>query len=126
MANYVLVPLHLKFDPVSVGAGSMELALVVNPAGTATGSAVGTISEGTEHPPTFEAKVSGAIHAAGYGNIVKVGGVSGQALVSVPPPAIGSYLASFSASFGLDASGTGNGTFSVGSHTYECKVSTVS
>lgn len=127
MANVGLYLLNLSFDPIQVGAGSMTLALAVNAVtGTASGKATGTILAGTAHPPSFEAKVSGAVHATGFGQTVKVGGVSGEAIVSLPPPQIGSYLAHFSVSFALDANGTGKGTFSVGDHTYECDVNVLS
>jgi hypothetical protein len=62
------------------------------------------------------------MHSTGFGDIVKVGAVSGEAAVSVPPPEIGTFLASFSASFSLDSNWSGQGQFSVGSHSYESEV----
>lgn len=98
--------LELSFVPPAgvVGAGRMSLALTVNAStGALHGQAYGTILEGTQQPQTFTVAVSGAMHSTGYGNIVKVGAVTGEAAVSVEPPAIGTYLAPFSASFGLDS-----------------------
>ena len=117
--------LKLSFASSSsiVGAGSMTLALTVDaPTGVLHGQAQGTILEGTEHPQTFTAKVSGAMHSTGFGHIVRVGAVSGEAAVSVTPPAIGTYLAPFSASFGLDSEWGGQGQFAVGSNGYKSDV----
>jgi hypothetical protein len=125
MSEVGLYLLKLSFTPPHgvVGAGSMTLALTVNASsGALHGQAQGTILEGTQHPNTFTAQVSGAMHSTGFGDIVKVGAVSGEAAVSVPPPEIGTFLASFSASFSLDSNWSGQGQFSVGSHSYESEV----
>jgi hypothetical protein len=128
MSEVGLYLLKLSFTPPAgmVGAGSMTLALTVNAStGALHGQAQGTILEGTQNPQTFTAQVSGAMHSTGFGSIVKVGAVSGEAMVSVAPPAIGTYLAPFSASFGLDSSWSGQGQFSVGSHSYKSDVKKV-
>lgn len=125
MSEVGLYLLKLNFNPPAgvVGAGSMTLALTVDAStGALHGQAQGTILEGTAHAPTFTAQVSGAMHSTGFGHIVKVGAVSGEAAVSVAPPAIGTYLAPFSASFSLDADWTGQGQFSVGSNSYKSQV----
>jgi len=125
MSEVGLYLLKLSFTPSLgvVGAGSMTLAVTVNAStGTLHGQVQGTILEGTQYPQTFTAQVSGAMHSTGFGNIVKVGAVSGEAGVSVIPPAIGTYLAPFSASFGLDSNWNGQGQFSVGSDTYKSDV----
>lgn len=125
MSQSGLYLLKLAFTPQggAVGSGSMTLALTVNAStGALHGQAQGTIHEGTQHPQTFSAQVSGAMHSTGFGTIIRVGSVSGEAGVSVPPPAIGMYLAPFSASFGLDADWNGQGQFSVGSDTYKSDV----
>jgi hypothetical protein len=128
-ANKVgLYLLNLRFTSKKVGAASMDLALTVNAvSGVIHGQAQGTLQAGTEHPPTFSADATGALHSTGFGPIVKIGAVKGEAFVSFPPPAIGSYLAPFIASFGLDAQGKGTGQFTVGGNTYtDCVVSIVS
>ena len=125
MSEVGLYLLKLSFTPPEgiVGAGSMTLALTVNASTDALhGQAQGTILEGTQDPQTFTAQVSGAMHSTGYGKIVKVGTVSGEASVSVTPPAIGTFLAPFSASFGLDSNWSGEGQFSVGSSSYKSDV----
>jgi hypothetical protein len=120
--------LKLSFSPPAgiVGAGSMTLAVTVDAAtGTLHGQAQGTILQGTQHPQTFSGQVSGAMHSTGFGSIVRVGAASGEAAVSVAPPAIGTYLAPFSASFSLDPKWNGQGQFAVGSHSYPCTVTKV-
>ncbi|MFN9212238.1 MAG: DUF1842 domain-containing protein [Betaproteobacteria bacterium] len=120
--------LKLSFSPPAgiVGAGSMTLAVAVDAAaGTLHGQAQGTILQGTQHPQTFSGQVSGAMHSTGFGSIVRVGAASGEAAVSVAPPAIGTYLAPFSASFSLDPKWNGQGQFAVGSHSYPCTVTKV-
>ena len=93
---------------------------------TLNGGASGTILEGTEHAPSFTASGTGHIHATGLGNITQVGAISGPAVVSFPPPLIGSYEAPFSASFAVDSTWKGTGKFSVGNDTYECQVERIS
>ena len=125
MSEVGLYLLKLCFTPPpgTVGAGSMTLAVTVDaPTGVLHGQAQGTILEGTEHPQTLTAKVSGAMHSTGFGHIVRVGAVSGEAAVSVTPPAIGTYLAPFSASFALDSKWSGQGQFAVGSNSYKSDV----
>ncbi|MCX7096860.1 MAG: hypothetical protein NTV43_03020 [Methylococcales bacterium] len=125
MSEVGLYLLKLSFTPPAgvVGSGSATLALTVEAStGVLHGQAQGTILEGTQDPQTFTAKVSGALHSTGYGHIVRVGAVSGKAAVSVTTPAIGTYIAPFSASFSLDSNGSGQGQFSVGSHTYKSDV----
>ncbi|MCC2607703.1 DUF1842 domain-containing protein [Planctobacterium marinum] len=117
--------LKLSFNPQKgvVGSGSMTLAVTVDAAsGELHGQAQGTILEGTEHPQSFTAKVSGAMHSTGYGNIVRVGAVNGEASLPFTPPAIGFASAPFSASFSLDSSWKGEGQFKVGNHTYQSEV----
>lgn len=125
MSEVGLYLLKLNFNPAQgiVGAGLMTLALTVDAStGALHGQAQGTILEGTEHAPTFTAKVSGTMHSTGFGHTVKVGAVSGEAAVSLAPPAIGIYLAPFSASFSLDADWTGQGQFSIGTYSYPSQV----
>ena len=129
MSEVGLYLVKLNFTPPggAVGAGSMTLALVVNAStGALSGQAHGEIMQGTAHPQTFTAEVSGIMHSTGYGNIVKIGSVSGQSAVSVAPPAIGTSLAPFLASFGVDSNWSGKGRFSVGSNSYESDVNQVS
>ena len=124
MSDEALYLVNLNFKSGVVGGGSMTLQLAVDPVtGSINGRANGSIQEGTQHSPTFTASASGHTHSTGLGDITKVGAVSGQAVVSFPPPAIGSYLAPFSASFAVKEDWSGSGKFSVGDNTYECQVS---
>lgn len=126
MSDTGLYLLKLSFNPKQgiVGAGSMTLAVTVNAAtGELHGQAQGTILEGTEHPQSFSAKVSGSMHSTGFGKIVRVGAVTGEANLPFTPPAIGFSSAPFSASFALDADWKGDGQFKVGTETYQSDVS---
>lgn len=127
MANEALYLVTLSYNSGVVGGGSMKLQLAVDPvSGALNGRANGSIQEGTQHSPTFSSSASGHMHATGLDGVTKVGAVSGQAVVSFPPPAIGSYQAPFSASFAVDNNWNGDGSFTVGDNTYKCKVSSVS
>lgn len=124
MSNDALYLVKLNFQSVGVGGGSMVLQMTVNASdGNINGSASGTILEGTQHPPVFNAHCAGHLHATGFGSVTKVGALSGQAAVSAQPPLIGTYIAPFSATFAVNNEWTGTGKFSVGSDTYECQVS---
>lgn len=122
-AQVELFIVKLDYTSGVVGGGSMLMQLGVDPVrGTLNGRADGSIQEGTQHAPTFVASATGHVHSTGLGNVTKVGAVSGEAVVSFPPPAIGSYRAPFSASFAVDNQWVGTGKFSVGNDTYECRV----
>ncbi len=128
MSDDTLYLVKLDFNSENLGGGSMLLQLAVDPVhNTLTGRANGTINVGTQHPSTFQAgQLSGHMHSTGLGDITMVGAVGGQAAVSFPPPAIGTYLAPFTASFGVNGSWEGQGKFSIGPNTYDCQVSRVS
>ena len=112
----------LEYKSGVVGGASMMLQLTADSAsGSLNGPANGTIQEGTPQPREFTASASGHTYSTGLGSVTKVGAVSGQAVVS-RAPAIGSYLAPFSASFSVDKQWNGTGKFSLGNDTYECKV----
>ena len=126
--NLGLYLVKLRFSPKHgmVGAGDMELALAVRAAtGALNGLATGTILQGTQSAPHFSATAAGSMHSTGLGNVTKVGGVSGSGAVSVAPPAIGTYLAPFHASFAVDNDWNGTGQFTVGAYTYQAVVEKV-
>lgn len=128
MSETGLYLLKLGFKPQEgvVGAGSMTLAVTVNAAtGELHGQAQGAVHEGTEHPQTFNVKVTGSMHSTGYGHIVRVGAVTGEAVVPFTPPAIGFSSVPFSASFSLDAEWKGEGQFSLGKDAYKSDVSMI-
>lgn len=114
-----LYPVKLNVEKKGLlGAPDLKLSLVVYaPAGTVSGSAVITQALA---PPAGEIhipEVSGVIHHTGFGADQQLVALKGQYVVSVPPPAIGSYLAQFSAALVVDKSWTGKGTFTYGGHT---------
>lgn len=126
MSNESLYLVKLQFKSGVVGGGSMELQLSVDPkTGALNGRANGAILEGTQHSPQFTSSASGHMHATGYNDVTKVGAVTGQAIVSFPPPAIGSYQSPFTASFAVDNQWNGKGSFSVGDNTYQGQVSLI-
>ena len=63
--------------------------------------------------------VKGKIFATGFGNITKVVSLQGQYVHSVPPPAIGSFLADFDAHLAIDNEWNGTGGFSYFGHNVE-------
>lgn len=127
MSADLLYLVTLDFQPDVVGGASLQLQLAVDPIHqTLSGIAKGRIQEGTQHAPSFTARVSGTMHGTGLGKVTMVGGVQGQAAVSFPPPAIGTYLAPLTAGFAVDGQWNGTGTFSLGGSTYRCKVTNAS
>jgi hypothetical protein len=116
----------LSFKTKGVGGGEMTLLLAVNSVSDKLfGWAEGTIRQGTQHPPEFSADVAGSLHSTGLEPYTMVGGVEGPATVSFEPPMIGCYLTAFKATFAVDRNWNGHGTFSVGTNTYKCDVSSV-
>ena len=106
------------------GAPVLHLTLGVNaPTGQINGSA--EITQAL--PPPYGAvsipQVTGQVLHTGFGQDNLLVHVSGEYVVSVPPSAIGSYLAKFSAALVVDGSWNGKGTFSYGTHTLtDCTV----
>jgi len=127
MSEQGLYLAKLQFTSTVVGGGSMVLELAVDAVnGALHGRANGSIQQGTQHAPEFTASAAGHLHATGLGDVTKVGAVTGEAVVSFPPPAIGSFLSKFTASFAVDNNFNGTGSFTVGENTYkDCKVSLV-
>lgn len=128
MSNESLYLVKLQFQSGVVGGGSMEIQFSVDAkTGALNGRANGSIQEGTQHSPQFKftSSATGHMHATGYNDVTKVGALTGQAVVSFPPPAIGSYQSPFTASFAVDNNWNGKGSFSVGDNTYSCKVSLI-
>ena len=117
----------LEFSTENFGGASMTLQLAVDPAHqTLNGRADGTVDEGTETPMNFTAEASGTYKYTGLGNVTIVGEVAGQGALSATPPAIGTYLAPFSANFAVDSDWNGTGSFMIGQHSYEsCAVKSV-
>jgi len=95
------------------GAPILNLALFYNPDdGTVSGEALITQSITPPHGRVVIRPVSGPVHGLGLGNATRVFSLSGEYVVSATPPAIGSYLAKFEATFGTDNNWSGHGSFS--------------
>ena len=100
------------------GAPIMHFSLVVVPS---TNSVSGTveITQAILGGDIVVRNVTGTIRATGYGNVTQVVALEGQYVQSVPPPAIGSYLAEFSAHMAIDNNWNGKGGFTYGNHNVE-------
>ena len=102
------------------GAPIMHYSLVVVPS---TGSVSGTveITQAIAGPGArvVVPNVHGVIRKTGLGAVTQIVALQGQYVVSVPPPAIGSYLANFSAHLAIDDSWNGRGGFTYDNHTVD-------
>jgi len=94
------------------GAPIAHFSLVVIAASN-TVSGVVQISQAIDAKP-IQVHVTGTIRSTGYGKITKIVNLKGQYVVSVPPPAIGSYLQDFTAYLDIDDSWNGIGGFTYG------------
>lgn len=102
------------------GAPIAHFSLVVVPS---TNSVSGTVEitqaiEGSGSNIVVN-NVKGQIRATGYGKVTKVVSLEGEYVVSVPPPAIGSYLSKFTAHMAIDNDWNGQGGFSYGNNDVE-------
>lgn len=117
--GYYIVKLRVApGDQPIFGAPTLELNLGVD---APTGRVNGTAEITQALPPPYGQisipQVTGQILHTGFGIDTLLVHVTGQYVVSVPPPAIGSYLAQFSAALAVDQSWNGKGTFTYGGHT---------
>jgi hypothetical protein len=98
------------------GAAILQLDLLFNPQeGNLNGQAI--ISQ-TVGPPKVRIVVrhlAGEAHGLGLGGATRVVALRGEYEQSFPPPASGSYLAQFSATFVTDNNWKGHGSFQFGS-----------
>lgn len=97
------------------GAPIAHFSLVVVPSSNSVSGTV-EITQAIEGPESniIVRNVTGQIRATGYGKVTKVVSLEGEYLVSFPPPAIGSYLAKFSAHMAIDNDWNGKGGFTYG------------
>lgn len=110
------------------GAPILHLTLGVN---ASTGEVAGTAEITQALPPPYGStvipQVAGRIFQTDFGDNKLLVHVTGQYLVSVPPPAIGTYLADFSAALAVDKSWDGRGSFAYNRHVIaDCAVKNVS
>lgn len=97
------------------GAPLMHFSLVVVPsANTVSGTVEITQAIAPPGGEIIVKNVTGIIRSTGFGKVTKVVSLAGQFIVSMPPPAIGSYLENFSAHMAIDDNWDGRGGFSYG------------
>ena len=101
------------------GAPIASFSLVVVPSQhSVTGTVV--ITQAIQGPDShIVVNVKGKIYATGFGKVTQVVSLQGQYVHSVPPPAIGSFLANFDAHLAIDSAWNGTGGFSYYQHTVE-------
>lgn len=124
-----LYPVSLRVGHGNMpGAPTLTLNLLVNaPTGAVSGNALITQALPPPFGQTHIPQVTGNILHTGFGEDTLLVHVTGQYVVSVPPPAIGSYLAQFSAALAVDKAWSGTGTFTYGGHAITgCTVENVS
>jgi len=94
------------------GAPIAHFSLVVSTV-SQTVSGIVEITQAIDRP-SITVNVTGTIRATGYGKVTQIVNLKGQYGVSLPPPAIGTYLQDFTAYMDLDQSWNGIGGFSYG------------
>lgn len=101
------------------GAPVATFSLVVVPSQhTVTGTVV--IKQAVQGPDShIVVQVKGRIYSTGFGQYTQVVSFNGQYVQSFPPPAIGSFLAEFSAHLAIDGAWNGTGGFSYYQHQIE-------
>ncbi|CAL2104274.1 conserved protein of unknown function [Tenacibaculum sp. 190130A14a] len=99
------------------GAPIAHFSLVVSPASN-TVSGIVEITQAVDRAP-IRVHVAGNIRYTGYGNVTKIVTLAGEYVVSVPPPAIGSYLEKFTAYMDIDNDWNGTGGFTYGNNKVE-------
>ncbi|WP_281298360.1 DUF1842 domain-containing protein [Flavobacterium limnophilum] len=101
------------------GAPVATFSLVVVPSQNSVSGTV-VITQAISGPDSYiVVPVTGKIYATGLGNVTKVVSLQGQYVHSVPPPAIGSFLANFDAHLAIDNAWNGKGGFTYYQHQVE-------
>jgi hypothetical protein len=97
------------------GAPLLHFHLVVNAVtGAITGQAVQTQAIAPPGDRIAISNITGVVHHTGLGPYNLAVSLEGSAVISFPPPAIGSYLAPFRAHFALDEKWNGIGGWTLG------------
>jgi hypothetical protein len=97
------------------GAPLLHFSLLVNAVtGAITGQAVQTQAVAPPGDKIVVGNVTGTLRYAGLGHLTKLVHLQGSAVISFPPPAIGSYLAPFDAHFAIDNEWNGVGGWTLG------------
>lgn len=99
------------------GAPLLHLALIYNAeSGAVSGEAMITSAVMPFHDRILVRHCHGEVHGLGLGAATRVLSVQGEFLQSLPPPAIGSFVEKFSATFVTDHYWKGHGSFEFGKH----------
>ncbi len=94
------------------GAPIAHFSLVVSPEHN-TVSGIVEIMQAIDSP-SIKVNVTGNIRHTGYGDITKIVNLNGEYIVSVTPPAVGSYLEKFTAYMDINNNWNGVGGFTYG------------
>lgn len=94
------------------GAPVAHFSLVVSPEHNAV-SGIVEIMQAIDKP-SIKVNVTGTIRHTGYGDVTKIINLNGEYIVSVTPPAIGSYLEKFIAHMDINNNWNGIGGFAYG------------
>ena len=94
------------------GAPIAHFSLVVVPSQNTVSGTVAVTQAIAGNAGNFTVQVTGKIHSTGLGSVTQIVSMSGQYVHSVPPPAIGSFLANFDAHMAIDGAWNGVGGFS--------------
>jgi hypothetical protein len=97
------------------GAPLLHFSLLVNAVtGAITGQAVQTQAVAPPGDKIVVSNITGTLRYAGLGPFTKLVHLEGHAVISFPPPAIGSYLAPFDAHFAINNEWNGVGGWTLG------------
>jgi len=102
------------------GAPTLQFSLLVN---AVTGAVTGHAEQTQAVPPPNNSisigNITGSLRSTGFGEYTKVVALEGSAVISVPPPAIGSYLAPFTAHFAINDAWNGVGGWTLGNQSVD-------
>jgi hypothetical protein len=102
------------------GAPLLHFELLVNAAsGAITGQCVQTQAVAPPHDKVVINNVTGKLRHTGLGKFTQIVFLQGTAVISFPPPAIGSYLEPFDAHFAIDNEWNGVGGWTLGNKSVE-------
>jgi Domain of unknown function (DUF1842) len=102
------------------GAPTLSFSLLVNSVtGDVTGHAQQTQAVAPPGDVIKIGNVTGHVRYTGLGPYTKIVSLQGNAVVSLPPPAIGSFLVPFTAAFSIDNAWDGVGGWTLGSTTVD-------
>ncbi len=103
-----------------LGAPLLYFTLLVNAVtGAVSGQARQKQAVQSPYDSILIENITGKIRSTGFDKYTKIVALQGSTVISFPPPAIGSYLAPFSAHFAIDDAWNGVGGWSLGNQDVE-------